>query len=129
MKEVFVGTFELGYERIRLYLRPGGGAGCAFIPDDNGMPIMWIGADQEKWRHIVGSLLHECQEFAMCRIGKSFYPSGGMNTGSSNCIFVLDHEKFDECCMRSGEFVASALPTMAKAWKQWKKPIKRRKKR
>lgn len=122
MKKVFIGVYGLGYERVRLYLRPGTGANTYFLPEDKGITIMEIGADEDKFRKIVTSILHEAQEMAMCRLGLAYYPSGSLNNSTANCSFMMNHEQFDECCARAGDLLSSALPDLSKAWKEWKNP-------
>lgn len=119
MKDKFIGIYEIGYERVRLYLRSGSGADFYFTPDDKGIPIVKIGADQDKWRKIVGSALHEAQEFAMSRLGYAYYQAQTLNSSGADYVFMLTHEQFNECCERAAEFLATALPDLEKAWKKW----------
>ena len=120
MKKIFVGIHDIGYERVRLYLVPGTGAATFFLPDDKGITIMHVGADQEKFRKVIHSLLHEAQEMAMCRLGLAHYPAGALNAGTANCSFVLTHEQFDECCGRAADLLDTALPALQRAWRKWK---------
>jgi len=120
VKKVFVGIYDIGYERVRLYLTKGSGAGTSFLPDDKGITLMEIGADQDKYRKVVASLLHEAQEMSMCRLGLSFYPYGSLNGSTANCTFVMNHEQFDECCGRSGELIVAIGADLYHAWKKWK---------
>jgi hypothetical protein len=121
LKRVFVGTFELGYARIKLYLRPGTGADFDYLTPDGGLPAIQIGADATHWRRIVGALIHETQEISMQDMGLSFQPCPSLSDGSANYTFVMNHEQFNECCCRSGDFVSSALPALLKAWEKWNK--------
>ena len=119
MKQIYIGTYDIGYERIRLYLSSGTGAATSFLPDDKGLTEIAVGADHEKWRKVVGALLHEAQEMAMCRLGFAFYPHGSLNNGTANCVFMLNHEQFDECCMRASELLSASMYDLRKAWDKW----------
>lgn len=121
MKKVFVGTYEFGYEHIRLYLRSGTGAETDLMPKDKGITVIEIGADRKEWRQIVGSLLHEAQEIPMQRLGYSYSAVSNLNQSTANCVFMMTHEQFDECCHRAGDLLARALPDLARAWTAWKK--------
>lgn|SRR5574340_828764 len=129
MKKVFLGIHELGYERVRLYLRGGSGASTEFMPEDKGLPCMEIGADYDKFRKVVASLIHEAQETAMCRLGLSFFPAASLNTSTANCIFSMNHEQFDECCDRAADLVTTAMPVLKREWKAWQLRAKKSKKK
>ena len=119
-REMLVGTYELCFEHVRLYLQPGSGANTDMLPSDKGVTTIKLGADVDKWRRVVATALHEAQEISMTRLGYSYFPSQSMNGSTANCCFILNHEQFTECCERSAEFIASALPALATAWKKWK---------
>lgn len=61
-REIYVGTYELCFEHIRLYLQPGTGANTDMLPPDKGVATVKIGADVEKWSRVVSALLHEASE-------------------------------------------------------------------
>ncbi len=129
MKKIYLGIHEIGFERVRLYLRPGSGANTRFMPDDKGIAIIEIGADQQKFRKMVASLLHEAQEIPMNRLSLAFYPSGSLNSSTANCSFIMNHEQFDECCERAADLIVTALPKLEKAWKKWMAEKARREKK
>jgi hypothetical protein len=124
-KEIFVGTYELAYEHVRLYLRAGTGADTDLLAPDKGATIMKIGADVKEWHQLIGLALHEAQEMAMHRLGLSYHQSDGMNGSTSNCHFMMNHEQFGECCCRAGDFLSPVLPALSKAWVTWKKRTKK----
>lgn len=117
--DVYVGTYEIGYEYVRVYLYSGTAGNTDFLPDDKGVAIIKFGADRKVWRDFVGVILHEAMEIAMNRLGLSYYPASGMNNSTSNVMFYMNHEQFEECCRRAADFISSALPDIEKAWKAW----------
>jgi len=121
-KDIFVGTYELCFEHIRLYLQSGSGANTDLLPSDKGVSIVKIGADVEKWSRVLSALIHEAQEISMTRLGYSYYPAQSMSNSTANFRFMMDHEQFDECCHRTADFLTPALPDLARAWKKWNAP-------
>lgn len=117
MKSQVIGDYEIGYECVRLALRDGTGAEFYRLSDDVTMPTIVIGADDADWRHIVTRLLHESFELIYDRLGCRFYPSGDLANNSSAYIFVLDHQRFADCCAKVADLLAVALPDLAKTWK------------
>jgi len=119
-RELFVGTYELCFEHVRLYLQPGTGANTDLLPPDKGVATVKIGADAEKWSRVVSALLHEAMEIPITRLGYSYCTTQSMNSSTANLRFMMEHEQFDECCHRAADFLTPALPDLAKAWKKWK---------
>lgn len=119
MSDIYVGTYETGYEYVRIYLMAGTGATTDLLVPDKGVTVIKIGADQSEWHRAVSALVHEAQEMAMHRLNLSYSPNEGMNNSTANIMFVLDHEQFHECCCRTGDLLASSLPDLAVAWKKW----------
>ena len=121
MKSQVIGDDEIGYECVRLVLRDGCGAEFYRLSDDVTMPTIVVGADEGNWQHIVARLLHESFELVSDRLGCRFYPSGDLANNSSGYVFVLDHQRFADCCAKVADFLAVALPDLAKAWKARRK--------
>ncbi len=116
MKPQVIGDYEIGYEYVRLILRDGVGAEFDLLPDDITIPAITVGADGN-WKGIVARLLHESFEFTSVRLGCRFYPSHDLANNSAAYMFMLDHQKYAECCARVADFLVPALPDLSKAWK------------
>ncbi len=116
MKSQIVGDYEIGYEYVQLILRDGVGAEFDRLSDDVTIPTITLGSDEARWVHVVARLLHESFELVMDRLGCRFYPAGNLANDSSAYTFVLDHQRFADCCAKVADFVAVALPDLKKAW-------------
>jgi hypothetical protein len=121
MKEKFVGIYELGFARVKVFLREGTGANTSFFPKGNGIAEIRIGADRQQWGEVVGSLLHESQETCLSNMSCEYVPFQAIRRSTSNTTLFMTHEQFDESCARSGEFIAACLPALSLAWEHWNK--------
>jgi len=121
MKPRVVGDYEIGYECVRLVLRDGSGAEFYRLSDDVTMPTIVVGGDEADWKHMVSRLLHESFELVSDRLGCRFYPSSDLSQNSAAYIFLLDHQRFADCCAKVAEFLAAALPDLEAAWKTRRK--------
>ena len=110
----------MGFQTVRLYLASGTGARTEFMPKDKGTITMTIGANHRHWHSVLGSLLHEAQESGMYTLGLSYQNYGFMTNGTSAFVFVMTHEQFDECCLRSADLIASCQSDLHLEWKKWK---------
>ena len=120
MKQVIVGTFEMGNSRAVLTLREGRGADATFVPKEGGVCCIRIGADQRHWRDIFESLLHEVQEVIIAQMECSFVPANYIGDDSTRYTFLMNHMQFSEMCCRASEFISPAQHVLFKAWKKWK---------
>ena len=121
MKQIIVGTYEMGWERVQLVLREGTGGDFWLVPGDINYPRIKIGADQDNWKWLIICLLHEAVELAACRMKCRFKPSEEVAYDEYSYIFVMNHPQFSEIQGLTGEFVASCWDDLAKAWKKWGK--------
>ena len=125
MKQKIIGTYPLGYEQIQLVLREGTGGEFFTLPEDGKIPRIKIGADNNYWWETVELLLHEVNEFCMMRLACRYNQSNSVLRDHSNYLFVMTHVQFGECCARSAELLAKALPDLGKAWNKWKRNEKK----
>lgn len=114
-----VGSYDLGCECAQLVLREGTSGEFFTKPEKNHIPRIKIGADYKYWYEVVIALTHECMELSLLRQGCRFEPGNSMGRDSAAYLFVADHTKFSECCAMTGDYLAAALPDLAKAWKKW----------
>lgn len=123
MKQKIVGVYECGYEQIQLVLREGTGGEFYSCPEKGSLPRIKVGAGvQDGWRDIVSTLMHEITEFAFWRQDCRFYPDNRISPRShADYLFVMNHEKFNDCITKVGEFVTLALPDLSTAFAKWHK--------
>lgn len=121
MKQKIIGTYRLGWVEVQLVLREGGGADLFFQPGDIHYARMKIGADQDSWGRIVGSVMHEAGEYVMSQICCRYYHNDDFTRGNDGFMFILTHPQFDDVCCRAGLFLAECESDLCKAWKAWKK--------
>ena len=122
MKQVIVGTYEIGYDQVEIVLREDLGGEFYLIPEKGSIPRIKIGADHKDWRDVVAVFLHEAYEFVLeklrCRYEKTDIVVGDHN----GYLFILDHLTFSEACQRVAELATSALPNLKKEWEKWNQP-------
>lgn len=115
MSKRLVGTYTLGYENVRLYLRDGVGGDLNTRPDNTGPAAIYIGSDMEWW-YLVGVLLHEAFEFQTIRMGLRFKSDSSMCSSYADFLFVMTHEQFSDAMHRVGQFIDECLPDLKKAY-------------
>jgi hypothetical protein len=123
MKQVIVGTYECGYEQIELVLREGTGGEFYSCPEKGKIPRIKVGAQKpSEWRLVVSTLMHEIMEFAMWRQDCRYSPDNRITPMShADYLFVMNHEKFNDCITKVGEFISLSLPDLSAAYAKWHK--------
>lgn len=121
MKQKIVGTYRLGDDSVQIVLREGNGGDFYFLPGDIPYPRIKIGANVENWHNIIGTLLHEAQEYVLARLCCRLTPDDEFGRDSASYIFLLRHEQYSDVCARAGMLLAQCLPDLSAAWKKWKK--------
>lgn len=133
MKQKIVGIYDCGFEQIQLVLRDGLGGEFYSCPEKGSLPRIKVGAGgPNEWGSVVGVLMHEIMEFSMWRQDCRFTPDNRIRPLShADYLFVMSHEKFNDCITKVAEFVHLALPDLAKAYNAWhqEKPKKKAKKK
>ena len=125
MKQVIIGIYDIGYEQIELVLREGTGGDFWNVPERGHIARIKVGADQKEWRVVVGALLHESFELVANRLQLRYDCSDDMGRDHAGYVFVMPHNKFSDCCQKTAEFLAKALPDLARAWKKWNRKTRR----
>jgi len=125
MRQMIVGTYEFGYEKVQIVLREDNGAEVYFLPDGIDCPRIRIGADQPDWRSLVALLLHEAEEFSLIRAGARYHPSENLARDHAAYIFILNHTQLSQVCAQIAELLITCLPDLSKAWAKWKKETKK----
>lgn len=122
MKQVIVGTYEIGYDQVEIVLRDGDGGEFYLIPEKGRVPRINIGADHTDWRDVVAVLLHEAFEFALERLRCRYIRTDLVVNDHNGYLFIVDHITFSESCQRVAELISVALPDLAREWERWHKP-------
>lgn len=121
MKQRIVGIYTVGHDAVRLVLGTGTGAETDRRPRVIPYTQMVIGADRDEWGMILGSILHETQEYAMAQICCRYGQDDEFGQASDSYTFITDHVQFNDVCNRAGLFLAACEADLRKAWKAWKK--------
>lgn len=130
MKQIIVGTYELGYEKVDLWLMPKERGGeFTFVPTGQPRAQIKIGGDYKNWWQVMNVLLHEAIEFAFCRHHVRFERDTGLIGGHDRYRFFMDHTDFSESIATAAEFVAASQCALNKAWTNKRKPPKKPKRK
>jgi hypothetical protein len=121
MKPELIGIFDIGNERIKLFLDDTPGGSFTLLPLGNGLPEMRIGFDCDKWWHVLRVLYHESFEFAMTRKSARFDPSMDMGNNHASYLFIMDHQVFSDVCGCVADFISVCQTPLYKSWKKAKK--------
>ena len=121
MKQVIVGTYEIGYEKVELVLREGKGGEFYLLPGDINCPRIKVGADQEEFWMLVDVLFHEVSEFAAARLGCRYEPEDQVGRDIHAYTFILTHIQFSNMNAMTAGFICRAWNDLTKAWEEWNK--------
>lgn len=123
---VRVGKYQFGPEFTTLFLSPGrDGAWFPCGIDGVDEPCMVLGADHDEWSGVFDSMVHECLEASMVRLGCHFKPTAIATQDISAVIMVANHAQISEIASRTAMFVSTASIDANKAWGKWKRNGKR----
>ena len=124
-KKIRVGTYQLGYTHVDLFIDPranGGKAGWS-LGEDEKRENIWvsIGTDMSRW-YCYGTLLHEIMEIAFFELGVSWMPKRSFSPMQTDAVmFVVDHKKFDEATAWAGSFLNDCVKDFDKAYAKARK--------
>ena len=119
MKQIIVGTYELGFDKARLILRSGTGGHGDTLPTQSDISEIDVGADQEQWWKVLRSLLHETYEMAALKCMCHYSPNNSTGDDRSVCLIVMDHAQFSEINGRVADYVSRCLTDLREAWEKW----------
>lgn len=128
-----IGVYKLGMSNVRLCVEKGNdgvAAGFYFAPHDGGTPIMMLCGLDVSWPTCVGSILHEAMESLFHKRGVGYVQTQDIEV-SSQYLFVMTHNDFDQCCRYASEFMVDCIGDLMKEWEAVNHPVakKSRKKR
>jgi hypothetical protein len=119
MKQIIIGSYQMGSNNVQLVLRAGTGGDFYMLPEEGKIARIKVGADQKQWARVVNAFLHEALELEYERIGCRYEHGNWVGSDMSDFMFVATHPQFTEVVARVAELTAHALPDLAKAWKGW----------
>jgi hypothetical protein len=133
MNYIYVGKFTLGLNFVELYANPETmGGSVDFLPerDKTDLTKIYVGLNDE-WPEVLSSLLHEAYEAVLIDQGLRYRPKPSYSSESSNYIFIMTHNQFDEANTRVAFFLKDALPKLEQIYEkeQRKKSLAAQKKR
>lgn len=122
MKQIRIGTFQLGHRNVELFAVPEDfGGEFYFAPDRKSIPRIKVGLDAKHWDECVTWLLHETIEFSMCDKDLRFAHSGKSNYDTGDFCFHFDHSQFGRICSDVAIFMTAALPELSTAYRKYRK--------
>lgn len=121
MKQVVVGTYEMGWEMVELVLREGRGGEFYLLPGDINYARVKVGADND-WVSVVEVLLHEIAELASMRIQCRFAHSNEMARDHHAYLFVMNHPQFAEVQALTADYVCRCWDDFKEAHRKWGAP-------
>lgn len=77
------------------------------------------------WSETVACLLHELMEYGITANRLSYAPVNNWCKNSSSRLFVLDHQRFTEIALRTGDVMAFLLPKLSHEYNRRHKKEKR----
>ena len=116
-QEKFLGVFELGLHRVKLYAVPGQGGRFSILPPDDTVPAIRVGIDNG-WPRVLEHLNHEALEFSYTSMDCRYVPSVDVSKDSSGYLFVCNHTQFSEIVARASEFVAHGVSSLYEHWEK-----------
>jgi hypothetical protein len=130
-KLIKVGTYQLGYRWVDVFLDPKySGGSFDFMPgwgpnDPKVHSEMIVGCDHAAWKSW-GVLAHEAMEAVMSDMGLRFNATVRICPNSSdNYTFIFDHAHFTEVAARVGAFISEAGAEFSRAVEKLREEVKK----
>ncbi|NQU44859.1 hypothetical protein HQ520_16335 [bacterium] len=120
MKQKIIGVYEMGYRKVQVVLRDGHGAEYWALPGDIDFPRMKIGM-KGTWKTVLARVVHEAFEMSAESLRVRYFESQDNSGEAGNYLFVFTHCQFAKIADEVGEFMAAAVPDIAKACQKWNK--------
>jgi hypothetical protein len=117
MKRIYVGTFILNCENVRVYATDATDGSVALLyPKDKGAASMSVSC-HGSWSYTLGGLMHEAMEFCLNRNRHAFYPTLCGGSSLADFQFIFNHEQMNAVAYALGRFVGDVTPALSKAFK------------
>lgn len=123
MKEQLIGTFNMGFEPVRLIVREGMGGEFATTP----APTIWVGIQSKDWNIVHEALLHETLEFVAFRANARYNPDNNVSSSHESYVFMFPHSVFSDICAKTTLFTVPAVPLLRTAWEAYHSPRRSKK--
>ena len=124
MKQVYIGTWLLGWRNVDLYGREGDGAEFYFAPDKKSDARIKVGMNQTLVQSL-RDLFHEAGEFLMTDRNHAHQLFGQCANDITNRLFVFRHHEWGEIAAHEADFITDCLDPFKKAWRTFnRKPVK-----
>lgn len=114
-----IGTYELGYDNVRLFLVKGRSGNFSLNPGKQ-LPCITIGGEYAKWSDLYNILLHEAMEFALTRGGHRYANTQDLSCETGAFLFMFTHAQYSDCCAKASEFLVSCHKDLKIAWVKFK---------
>ena len=121
LKEILIGTYQMGGLNVELCWRIGTGGEFWFNPDKGKLPKIVIGMSEKDFSNALTTLIHEAIEFAATQRGARFSRSGDYGDSHDGYVFILAHPELSDVCGRVGTFIGECLPEFTTVWKVYNK--------
>lgn len=123
MKQVYIGTWLLGWRNVDLYGREGDGAEFYFAPDKKSNARIKVGLDHTIDQSL-HDLFHEVGEFLMTDRNHAHTLIGGVSNDTGNRLFVFRHDEWAEIAAHQADFIDGCLEPLKKAWRAFNRKAK-----
>ncbi len=120
MKQLIVGTYEIGSDYVQIVLQEGNDGEGYIKPEWGKVMRVKIGCDGD-WHSAVAKLNHELWELLLLKLRLKYCPYSDYANDVCTGLFVFNHEQFADISARVGMCFADCLPDVSKAWKKWKR--------
>lgn len=116
MESIKVGTWELGYENVELFIKEGRDGSFQFTPNPKEMPRIILGGNYVEWQNIYTILIHETMEFALTRGACRYSESQDLSNDTAAFVFMFNHSQFADACAKAAKFIVACHNDLKKAW-------------
>ena len=118
MKQVYIGTWPLGWRNVDLYGREGADGGeFFFVPDEKSNARLKIALGYANWKDVLNVLLHETGEFLMQDRNHAYRRSGEMSRDKNALWFHFPHHEWSEIAAHQADFIADCYKPLKAKWK------------
>lgn len=115
MTDIEIGTYDLGWERVRLVGVTRNG-GCFNLCPKTPPAFIEVNLGEEHWVSLVNILMHETLEMVLTRLHVRYEPSQGLSRDHCQYIFSFNHFQLSEAAYMVAEFVTACLDDLKAAW-------------
>lgn len=119
IKDIKIGTYEIGYNNVQLVLSPGRSGSFNLNPGKE-IAVIKIGGEHVKWQDLYSVLLHEVLEFALTRENCRYVGTQDLSCETGAYVFAHSHAQFANCCAQAAEFLTECYKDLKLTWIRFK---------